>query len=131
MNIWLKTSLNLTHLTILNANFNSYQLNYCNCLFNCLSDITKLFCCRFNASEDQLFYLLFCQIGSPTNWLANKFVPSNCLPPNWSLEIVAYLSCAYHKTLFQNLLRKHESTCKQSKLDSFFSTVATKEMLTQ
>ena len=82
MNIRLGTYLNLMHLTILNANFQFYQLNNCNCLFNCLCDITKLFCCHFNANEGKLFYLLSRQIGSPTNWLADKFVPSNCLPPN-------------------------------------------------
>ena len=68
MNIRLETYQNLTRLTILNANFHSYQLNS----YNCLSDI-KLFCCRFNASEGKLF--LFCfpaklarrQIGLPTN----------------------------------------------------------------
>ena len=62
MNIWLETYLNLTHLTILNANFYSYQLNDSNCFFNCLSDITKLFCCHFNTSADKLFLLFLCQI---------------------------------------------------------------------
>ena len=96
MNIRLGTYLNLTHLTILNANFHSYQLNNCNCLFNCLSDITKLFCCRFNASEGKLFLCIFppnqlaeestCrQIGLPTNFSVlslAKLVPPNCRVPN-------------------------------------------------
>ena len=93
MSIRLRTYLNLTRLTILNANFHSYQLNNCNCLFDCLSNITKLFCCRFNSSEGKLFLFIFppncvadelaCrQIGLPINWFADEFVPSNCLPPN-------------------------------------------------
>ena len=67
MSIGLGTYLNLTHLTILNTNFHSYQLNNCNCLFNCLCDITKLFCCRCNASEGKLFLFIFLP-----NWFANK-----------------------------------------------------------
>ena len=87
MNIWLGTYLNLTHLTILNANFHSYQLNNCNCLFNCFSDITKLFCCRFNASKGKLFTSIF-----PPNWLADELAcrqiypvelsPAQLVPPN-------------------------------------------------
>ena len=77
----LGTSLNLMHLAILNTNFHSYQLNNC----NRLTDITKFFCCRFNASEDKSKLFVF----SP-NWLAHKFVPSNCLPPILSREIVAF-----------------------------------------
>ena len=73
INIRLGISLNLTHLTTLNANFQSYQLNN----YNCLCDITKLFCCRFNASEGKSFLFIF-----PPNWLAGKFVPSNCHVPH-------------------------------------------------
>ena len=85
MNIRLGTYLNLTHLTILNANFHSYQLNNCNCLFNCLSDITKLFCCRFNASEGKLFLCIF-----PPNQLAEKSTFRQIgLPTNLSHRIVS------------------------------------------
>ena len=83
MNIWLETYLNLTHLTILNAKLHSYQLNNC----NCLSDITKLFCCRFNAREGKLFLFIF-----PPNWLDDelacrqicpvKLSPAKLVPPN-------------------------------------------------
>ena len=59
MNIQLVAYLNLTHLTILNANFDSYQLKNCNCLFSCLSDITKLFRCCLNASKSKLFFIYF------------------------------------------------------------------------
>ena len=62
---------------ILNVNFHSYQLNHCNYFFNCLSNITKLFCCRFNTNEGKLFLFIL-----PPNWLADEFVPSHCLPPN-------------------------------------------------
>ena len=58
MNIWLGTYLNLMHLTILNANFQFYQLNNC----NCLSDTTKLLYCRFNTSEGKLFLIIFLPI---------------------------------------------------------------------
>ena len=34
------------------------------------------------------FYLFSCQIGSPTN--CDKFVPTNCLPLNWSCQNVMY-----------------------------------------
>ena len=71
MDIWLETYLNLLHLTISNANFHSYQLNNCNCLFNRLSDITKLFCCRLlslqHRSEGKLFLSIL-----PPNSLANE-----------------------------------------------------------
>ena len=70
MNIWLGTYLNLMHLTILNVNFHSYQMNNC----NCINDITKNFCCCFNASEGNLFLFIFL-----SNRLADKFVPSNWL----------------------------------------------------
>ena len=79
MNIRLGTYLNLTHLTISNANFHSYQLNNCNCLFNCLNDITKLFCCRFNASKDKLFLFIF-----PPNWLANELACRQIYPAKLS-----------------------------------------------
>ena len=48
------------NLTILNANFHSYQLNNC----NCLSDITKLFCCHFNTNERKSKIFIFLP-----NWL--------------------------------------------------------------
>ena len=62
----------------------------CNCLFNSLGDITKLFCCCFNASEGKSKLFIFSpnwladelaclRIGSLTNWLADEFVPTNCL----------------------------------------------------
>ena len=47
------------HLTILNVNFHSYQLNNCNYLFNCLSEITKLFCSCFYASEGKIKIIYF------------------------------------------------------------------------
>ena len=85
MNIQLETYLNLTHLRILNANFYSYQLNNYNCLFNCLSDITKLFCCGFNASESKLFLFILlpnsfvdelaCQQICPIELYFAKLVP--------------------------------------------------------
>ena len=90
MNILLGTYLNLTHLIISNANLKFYQLNNCNCLFNCLSDITKLFVVAAKPVNVNYFYLLSRQIGSPTNGLVDKFVLSNCLPPNWSDQIFAY-----------------------------------------
>ena len=83
MNIRL-TSLNLRHLPILNANFHFYQLNNC----NCHSNITNFFVVASTLEKVNYFYLLSRQIGSPTNWLADKFVPSNCLSPNWSRQIV-------------------------------------------
>ena len=75
MNIRLEIYLNLTHFTILNANFHSYRLNNCNCLFDCLSDITKLFYCRFNASEGKLFLFIF-----PLNWLADELACRRICP---------------------------------------------------
>ena len=47
------------HLAILKANFDSYQLNNCNWLFSCLSDITKLFCCHLNGREGKLSFIYF------------------------------------------------------------------------
>ena len=79
MNIWLETYQNLTHLTILNANFYSYQLNNCNCFLNCLSDITKLFCCRFNASASKLFLFIFPLL--PTNCPV-ELSPAKLVLPN-------------------------------------------------
>ena len=58
MNIQLGTYFNLTHLTILNVNFQLYQLNNCNCLFNCLSDITKTFL-LFQCKKGKLFLFIF------------------------------------------------------------------------
>ena len=55
------------HLATLNVNFHSYQPSNCNCLFNCFSDITKLFCYHFNASEDKSKSFIF-----PPNWLTNE-----------------------------------------------------------
>ena len=67
------------HLPILNVNFHSYQLNNCNCLVNCLRDITKLSYASKGKSKlfiftpNRLADELACQqIGLPTNWLANK-----------------------------------------------------------
>ena len=45
------------HLTTLNANFQFYQLNNCNCLFNCLSDITKPFVVASMPVKVNYFYL--------------------------------------------------------------------------
>ena len=71
------------HLTILNANFQFYQLNNC----NCLSDITKLFCCRFNASEGKLFLFIF-----PPNWLADELTCQQICPVELSpIKFVTYL----------------------------------------
>ena len=75
MNIRPGMYLNLTHL-ILNANSHFYQLNNC----NCLSNITKLFCCRFNASENKLFLLIF-----PQNWLADELACPQICPVELSL----------------------------------------------
>ena len=78
MNILLGTYLNLPHLTIFNANLQFYQLNNC----NCFGDITKLFCFALMLVKVNYFYSLSRQIGLPTNGLVDKFVLSNCLPPN-------------------------------------------------
>ena len=69
MNIQLGIYLNLMYLTILNVNFQSYQLNNCNCLFNCLSDIAQFFCCYFKASEGKLFLFTF-----PPNWVTDELI---------------------------------------------------------
>ena len=61
------TSLNIMHLAILNANFHSYQLNNC----NCQSDTMALQCWKLKLKENRI-YLFSCQIGSLTNWLADK-----------------------------------------------------------
>ena len=72
------------HLTILNANFHSYQLNNC----NCLNDITKILCGRFNASEGKIFLFIFLP-----NWLADKLAHQQIgLATNLSCQIVAYLA---------------------------------------
>ena len=45
----------------------------------CLSDIRKLFCCRFNASEVKSKFNFL------PNWLADEFVPSNSyVPYSWN-----------------------------------------------
>ena len=59
------------HLAILNANFHSYQLNNC----NCLSDITKLFWCRFNASEEKIKIIYF-----PAKLARRKICPVELSP---------------------------------------------------
>ena len=84
MNIRLGTYLNLTHLTILNANFHFYQLNNC----NCLSDITKLFCCRFDASEGKLILFIF-----PLNCLADKLACRQICPVELSPDKLSCFVC--------------------------------------
>ena len=83
------------HLTILNANFHFYQLNNRNCLFNCHSNITKLFCCRFNVSEGKSKLFISCQIGSSMNWLTDEFVPSNCFSANCRIPCYVDLEKPY------------------------------------